>query len=213
MTTKNMIRWSGFAFILAGVLMVLATIIHPSTETPQSILMEEGRLITAHWLYTFYSVFVLLGLPGVYALHSREMGRTGLAGFLLLFFGTIFYAVSSDYGFNAPVLARMAPQTLDAINAYLPVAIMDALMVLCMFPGFILFGIAMHRSLAFPRWSGLLVALGWPLFIIMSAMSLFLLPQLWIFAIFGTILAGAGLASAGYAMWVAKGKEIMQPTG
>src|SRR5512135_16203 len=102
MSHENMIRWSGFSWMLAGVCIALGTIIHPSTETTSVILAQETRLVAGHWLLTFFSAFLLLGLPGVYAAHAKSLGRLGLAGFLLLFFGTLFYAVSNDYGFNAP---------------------------------------------------------------------------------------------------------------
>jgi hypothetical protein len=206
MSKDNMIRWSGFFWILAGVCVALGTIVHPSKETPQIILAEETRLITGHWLLTLYCAFLLLGLPGVYASRSRQLGRLGLAGFLLLFFGTLFYAVSSDYGFNAPVLARLAPQTLDAINAYPPVIFMDGLFVLLLFPGFILFGIAIQRSHTLPAWSGILIAAGWSLFMISAPLALLVFEPLWILVILGTVLLGLGLGWVGYVLL--SGKEL-----
>jgi hypothetical protein len=199
--------------MLAGVCMALGTMIHPSNEAVQTIIAQESRLIIGHWLLTFYCAFLLLGLSGIYMAYSRELGGIGLAGFLLLFFGTVFYAVSSDYGFNAPVLAKLAPAMLAAINAYLPVAVMDGLMILCMFPGFILFGIAIQRSGVLPAWSGILIATGWPLFIITSAISLLAYPPAWILAIFGSILAGAGLAWAGYSIWSVSEQRVLQTVG
>jgi hypothetical protein len=204
MSKENMIRWSGIFLILAGVCIALGTIIHPSKETPQIILAEETRLITGHWFITFYSAFLMLGLPGVYASHSKQLGRLGLAGFILLFFGTLFYAVSSDYGFNAPVLARLAPQTLDAINAYPSVVVMDALFVLLLFVGFILFGIAIQRSHVFLPWSGILIATGWSLFMICAPLALFVFEPLWILAVLGTVILGLGLASVGYVLMTGK---------
>ena len=208
MSKDNMIRWSGIFLILAGVCITLGTIIHPSKETPQIILAQETRLITGHWLLTFYSAFLMLGLPGVYASRSKQLGRLGLAGFLLLFFGTLFYAVSSDYGFNAPVLAKLAPQTLDAINAYPSVVFMDGLFVLFLFLGFILFGIAIQRSHVFPPWSGILIASGWSLFMICAPLALFVFEPLWILAILGTVMLGLGLGWVGYALL--SGKELAE---
>src|SRR3990172_2199272 len=105
MSTKNLSRWSGIACILAGLLIVLTTLVHPSRETPEIILEQELRLVTAHWLSTFFCGFLLLGLPGLYAAQSERAGRFGLLSFLILFFGTLFIAVSHNYGFIAPVLA------------------------------------------------------------------------------------------------------------
>jgi hypothetical protein len=206
MSKDSMIRWSGVCLILAGVCVALGTIIHPSKETPQIILAQETRLIIGHWFLTFYSGFLMLGLPGVYASWSKELGRLGLAGFLFLFFGTLFYAVSGDYGFNAPVLARLAPQTLDAINAYPSVAFMDGLFVVLLFLGFILFGIAIQRSHIFPRWSGILIATGWSLFMICAPLALLVFEPLWILAVLGTVILGLGLGSIGYVLL--SGKEL-----
>ena len=43
--------------MVAGVLLVLATAVHPSKETPAAILEQELRLIAGHWLYTFFHGF------------------------------------------------------------------------------------------------------------------------------------------------------------
>jgi hypothetical protein len=203
-----MIRWSGVCLILAGVCIALGTIIHPSKETPQIILAQETRLIIGHWLLTFYCGFLMLGLPGVYASRSKQLGRLGLVGFLLVFFGTLFYAVSSDYGFNAPVLARLAPQTLDAINAYPSVVFMDGLFVVLLFSGFILFGIAIQRSQIFPPWSGVLIATGWTLFMICAPLALLVFEPLWIVAVLGTVMLGLGLGWVGYVLLF--GKELTE---
>jgi hypothetical protein len=204
MSKDNMIRWSGVCLILAGVCLALGTMIHPSKETPQIILAQETRLIIGHWLLTFYCGFLMLGLPGVYASRSKQLGRLGLAGFLLVFFGTLFYAVSSDYGFNAPVLARLAPQTLDAINAYPSVVFMDGLFVVLLFSGFILFGIAIQRSQIFPPWSGILIATGWSLFMVCAPLALFVFEPLWILAVLGTVMLGLGLGWVGYVLLFSK---------
>ncbi len=213
MSTKNMLRWSGLSMILAGVLVVLATLIHPSKETPQTILAQETRLVTGHWIYTFYCGFLFLGLPGVYASHARQLGRLGLVGYLSLIFGSLLYAVSSDYGFNAPVLARGAPDMLDAINKYPPIIIMDGLFVVLLLIGFVAFGIAISRTRVFPPWSGILIAVAWPLYMVGAALSLQVFEALWIVVIFAAILMGAGLARIGYALWSGKGQEGAQPAG
>ena len=205
MSTNRLIRWSGFSLILAGVLLILGNIIHPSSETPQTIIAMENRLISGHWLLTFFAVFFLLGLTGVYASHISQFGRLGLAAFVSLFFGTIFYAVSSDYGFNAPVLARLAPQSLAAINAYPPVMIMDGLFVLLLLVGFILFGITILRSGIFPKWSGIFIIIGWPIYMIASALALTVFALMWLVAILGAFLLSLGLGSVGYEVWADKG--------
>ena len=74
MSTKDLSRWSGIACILAGLLIALATLVHPSRETPEIILQQELRLVAGHWLFTFFCGFLLLGLPGLYAAQSERAG-------------------------------------------------------------------------------------------------------------------------------------------
>jgi hypothetical protein len=205
MSTENMSRWSGIACILAGVLIALTTLVHPSKETPEIILEQEFRLVTAHWLSTFFCGFLLLGLPGLYAAQSKQAGRFGLVSFLMLFFGTLFLAVSNNYGFIAPVLAAQAPAMLNAINAYPPVAALNWLWIVGFFLGPTFFGIATLRARVLPRQSGILMAIGSPLQLVGGVLSQFVFEPLFIVVILGALALGLGLARAGYSLWSQRG--------
>src|SRR5688572_32462789 len=91
MSQKDLSRWSGIACILASVLFALATVLHPSRETPEIILKQEFRLVAAHWLYTLFFGFFMLGLTGLYTLQSEQAGLFGLVSYLMLFFGALFF--------------------------------------------------------------------------------------------------------------------------
>jgi hypothetical protein len=103
--------------------MVVATLLHPSRETASTIVASESRLVAAHVVYTVAWLLVLLGLPGLYAAQRGGMGRLGLVGFLTAFTGTYLIAVTGNFGFLAPVLAKCSPAVLDSINQYSPVVI------------------------------------------------------------------------------------------
>jgi hypothetical protein len=60
-----LLRWCGLASVAAGVLMVIATLLHPSRETATTIVDSERRLVAAHVIYTMAWLLVLLGLPGI----------------------------------------------------------------------------------------------------------------------------------------------------
>ena len=51
---------------------------------------------------------------------------------------------------------------LDSINQYVPVVIINGLAAILFMIGYILFGVAMIRTAAPPRWCGVLVAVGAP---------------------------------------------------
>ena len=213
MSTKNLSRWSGIACILAGLLTVLTTLVHPSRETLEIILEQELRLVAGHWLGTFFCGFLLLGLPGLYAAQSERAGRFGLLSFLILFFGTLFTAESHSYSFFAPVLAAQAPAMLDAINAYPPVIALNALLAVGFFLGFILFGIATLRARVVPRQAGILMAIGSPLQLVGGVLSQLVFEALFIVVILGALALGLGLAWAGYSLWSHKENVVLQPAG
>src|SRR5512132_3667982 len=121
------LRWWRLALVAGGVLMVVATLLHPARETVWTIVASESRLVSAHVVYTLAWLLVLLGLPGLYAAQRGGMGRLGLVGFLTAFAGTYLIAVTGNFGFLAPVLAKQAPAVLDSINQYVPVVIINGL--------------------------------------------------------------------------------------
>jgi hypothetical protein len=204
MSQKDLSRWSGLACILAGVLFALATVLHPSRETPEIILKQEFRLVAAHWLYTLFFGFFMLGLTGLYTLQSERAGRFGLVSYLMLFFGALFFAVSNNYGLIAPVLAAHAPAMLDAINRYPSEIVLNGLLFIGFYLGFIFFGITTLRARVLPRQIGILMIIGSPLNIVGSVLGLLLLEAFWIVAILGAFVMGLALLRAGYTLWSSK---------
>jgi hypothetical protein len=196
-----LLRWSGLGLVAGGLLMAVATALHPSQETAATILQAEVRLVAAHVLFTLSSLLVLLGLPGLYGTESARMGRLGLVGFLLAFIGTTLVAVSGNFGFIAPVLAAESPATIDAINVYLPEVALDAVAFAGFVVGFVLFGLAMVKTATLPRSSGMLVAVGAPAQVFGFALAQTVSPALWTVAVLGSVALGVGLAWPGYQLW------------
>ena len=197
----NLLRGCGAALLAGGVMLVVATLLHPSVESTSSILEAEKRLVGAHILFTSSFIAVLLGLPGLYAAQSVRMGRLGAAGFFASFVGTALLAITGNFGFLAPVLAAQTPETIDAISAYPPVVVVNAVGALTFMVGFVMFGTAMTRIATFPRAAGILVALGAPLHLIGFGLAQFASPVLWPLAVLGSAALGAGLALPGMVLW------------
>lgn len=208
----TLVRWSGLALVAGGLLLAVATALHPSRETTATILQAEVRLVAAHVLFTLSYLLVLLGLPGLYGTQSEKMGRLGLVGFLAAFTGTMLVAVSGNFGFLAPVLATESPATIDAINAYLPEVALNAVAFVGFVAGFILFGTAMAKSTTLPRSSGLLVAVGAPIQLLGFALGQFVAPALWTIGILGSMALGVGLGWPGYQLWQRRRPDLPSPT-
>ena len=188
------------ALLTAAALMVVATLLHPSRETAATIIASESRLVAAHVVYTLGWLLVLLGLPGLYGAERGALLRLGFVGFLLAFSGTYLIAVTGNFGFLAPVLARQSPAVLDSITQYPPVVAINALAAIAFMVGFALFGIALTRT-SLPRWCGLLVAMGAPAHLLGFGLAQLVSVVLWPVAILGAASLGAGLAMAGLRLW------------
>ena len=186
----RLFRWCGMALIVGGVLMVVATLLHPSRETAMTIVASESRLVAAHVVYTLAWLLVLLGLPGLYAAQRGGMGRLGLVGFLTAFSGTYLIAVTGNFGFLAPVLAKQSPAVLDSISQYSPVVIINGLAAVLFMIGYVLFGVAMIRTATLPRWSGVLVAVGAPAHLLGFGIAQLVTTAAWPIAILGSVSLG-----------------------
>ena len=197
----RLLRAGGIALVAGGALMVVATLLHPTHETASTIIASEVTLVAAHVTYTLSWLLVLLGLPALYAAQRGRMGRLGFAGFLIAFLGTYLIAVTGNFGFLAPVLAKESPAVLDAINSYPPVLGINGLAAIAFMVGYALFGIAMIRSPSLPRLAGILVAVGAPAHLIGFGLAQLVSPTLWPMAVAGSIGLGAGLAWPGYRLW------------
>lgn len=188
-----------------GLLFAVATVLHPSQETPVTILETEARLVGSHAVYVVSYVLILLGLPALYGAAWRRLGRWGLAGFLVAFAGTVLLAVSGQFGFIAPVLAAEAPATLDTIIVYLPVVVFNGFAAVGFIAGYVILGISIATSRVFPRWSGVLIAVGAPVHLVGFGVAQLASPALWFVAVLGSLALGSGLAWCGYRMWAEPG--------
>jgi hypothetical protein len=121
-----------------------------------------------------------------------------MTAFLIAFLGTYLLAVSGNFGFLAPVLAKDAPAVIDAISHYPPVVFLNAVAAIGFMIGYILLGVAIIKAGTVPRLSGILVAIGAPAHLIGFGLAQLVNPALWPIAIAGAVILGAGLAWPGY---------------
>src|ERR1044071_9580144 len=80
-TASNLIRWTGLAALVAGIIFAGIQPIHPA-DVVASVTTGAWAIITP--LKVVMCLLFLLGITGIYARQVRESCPLGLAGFLLL---------------------------------------------------------------------------------------------------------------------------------
>jgi len=107
MSSTTLLRLSGLALLLAGVLLALAIPFHPSDTDPQALL--RSAWVPVHTVFAIAVLLSLFGLLGLYLRLRERSGWLGLLGFALLFTGSAFIlAVLFFEAFVAPAIASSA---------------------------------------------------------------------------------------------------------
>lgn len=205
MSSSNIIRWAGLSAVVAGVLTVATQVVHPADD-PSSVATSSWAI--AHYLILGSSVFLLLGISGLYARQVKEAGLLGFVGFLMLFVGlALISGVGLVEAIVMPLLATEAPQLIgdfmpgESQGAYTSVFLLAGLLYLL---GSLLFGIAILRAGILPRWAAILFIVG-----IVSAVLAIPLPAV-VGKISGVAL-GLGVAWLGYALWSERREKAPEP--
>ena len=195
MASSRLIRWSGLAAMLGGLLwMVLGALAHMAEATKVLGLTEAayGRMNTASLL------LLAAGLAGLYARQAGRFGRLGVAGFVLasiglalMVLGNVIESWISDLIFADVPLGEFKPGAHAGWGIFL-----IGLCVLAV--GLVLVGIATIQAKALPRWSrvlplvlGLLLASGLLVALSIGEWGLWLI----------VLSLGPGWMLLGYVVW------------
>jgi hypothetical protein len=131
----TLIRWSGLAALLGGVLLIVSQLLRLTLGLDDPIIQAVDSV-----LGLLFTVLLLLGLVGLYASQSETAGVLGLVGFLVAFFGTVGTAIT----FTGALAGFGGTLTL-------------VLFIL----GWILLGVAtLHGSRIYPRAAAVLLIVG-----------------------------------------------------
>jgi hypothetical protein len=166
MSPSNLVRCSGLALMLAGVLLVVADLLSPThlffPVGFQSF--SEPTVGTSASLYyalqskinLLAAVLLLGGLVGPYARQAEATGLLGLVGFLVAFLGTaLLVGFLWSNAFVVPSLAVEAPTLLGGGP---PAAFYPSLVAFAL--GWVIFGIATLRAGHYPRTAAILLIIG-----------------------------------------------------
>lgn len=209
---SSLIRWSGVAAMVAGIIFAGIQPIHPA-DVIASVTTVPWAIITS--MKTVMCLLFLIGIAGIYARQVEETGRLGLAGFLVLIFSwwlqTAFVFAET---FILPLLATDTPQFVEGflgiITGRASAANLGALPALYALVGVaymlggLLFGIATLRAGILPRWAAGLLA-------VVSAVTpaAALLPHE-IQRLVG-IPVGLAIAWLGFALWTERHAPVPDP--
>jgi len=211
-TASSLIRWSGLAALVAGLIFAGIQPIHPP-DVVASVTTGEWAIITT--LKLAMCLLFLIGIAGIYARQVERAGWLGLAGFLLL---TLSWWLQTAFVFAEayilPELANAAPQFVESflgiVNPGSPVemnigvlpAAYGLLGILYMLGG-LLFGIATLRAGILPRWPAGLLAVA-----ALLTPAAALLPH--DIQRLAAIPVGLALAWLGYALWSERSERRAQ---
>jgi hypothetical protein len=170
MSSSNLIRWSGLAAVVAGVLSLIADLLAMSQIGPFTVWVTTGTYAFESLLRMSVLVLLLpLGLVGLYARQSEAAGLLGLLGFVVAFAGTVLVAgFAWTATFVAPALATSAPQFL---NAGPPPG--RSLSMLIFAIGWLLFGVASLLARIYPPRAAILLIVGT---VLLAPLAFFVVP-------------------------------------
>ncbi|WP_254660753.1 hypothetical protein [Bacillus sp. FJAT-27225] len=167
-TSANLIRWSGLAAMVAGILYIGIQLIHPP-DNLSSVITGAGAM--ASYLTIAMALLALIGTLGIYARQVSEAGWIGLIGYFLF---SLFWIATTVFtfaeAFILPLVAADVPKFVEGflgifsgyaseVNlGFLPA--FGRLGALLYILGGILFSIATLRAGILPRWAAGVLAFG-----------------------------------------------------
>jgi hypothetical protein len=155
---NGVLRIGAIASVVAGVLLIVGFALHPAGEDATH--GTDPLWVPAHGLLWLAFTLALPGWIAVYAAQGTEAGRLGITAFVVIILGTSLacWIFSSDVTF-VPVIAAESPELFGKIFSASHIAIGIA-SVLTWVTGNVLIGLSIVRARVFPRWTGVLLAVG-----------------------------------------------------
>lgn len=165
-TTEGLIRWSGAAALLAGLIFAVIQPIHPDDVLASVTTSSWALILTLKFVMCF---LFLIGITGLYVRQANAAGLIGLIGFIL-FAGSWALQVGFVFTelFVLPRLAEIAPQFVSSFLTIAngetpeidigPLAPVYGAVGILYLAGGLVFGIATVWAKVLPRWPALLLA-------------------------------------------------------
>ena len=155
MYASALIRWSGLAAVVAGVVLIIVELMELFTVDSEHLRAASDTGAFAIWAGLSLLTFLLLplGLIGIYSHQLEAAGILGLAGFLVAFLGTVLSAGA------AWTLFFIATKVAPVVPTFAEIPWFE-LTFLLFAVGWLLFGMATLRARVFPRAAAVLLIIG-----------------------------------------------------
>ena len=166
--TPGLIRSTGIAAIVAGLMFVVIQPLHPA-DVLASVSTDAWAII--HYATLVMLLLFVVGVTGIYARQVEELGVVGLAGFIVLTVGLLLTAIGGVIeAFVQPLIASTDPAfvqgMLDMVHGHETAVDLGAIPLVwnvssaAFLGGTVLFGIANFRAGVLSRWASVLFAVG-----------------------------------------------------
>jgi hypothetical protein len=193
MSSSNLIRWSGLAALIGGVLFVILDVVDFISfgNQPFTAVATTGAWMIVQGAYIVTAMLIALGLVGLYAYQAQQTGTLGLVAFVIAFIGGMMATGSTwSEAFFGPWLSKAAPELMEA-NPAGPVITGVILSYLLFALGWFLFGLVSLRAKVLPGGAAVLLMIGAVLFLVLGFLEF---P-------FASVVFGAAIAWLGFALW------------
>jgi hypothetical protein len=159
MSSSDLVRWGGWAAVVAGALLVVGELMYLVTGLEQSAAAySSAPAFVQNVLFLMAGVLLVGGLISLYV--GRLSSTLGIVAFVVAFVGTVLVAGSLwDSAFTVTALAGTAPELYEAGPPGL--VLFGLVLSFVLFSlGWLLFGVAVLRSRTYSRGSAILLMAG-----------------------------------------------------
>ncbi len=210
-TTTGLVRSTGIAAILAGLMFVVIQPLHPD-DVLASVTTDAWAVI--HYATLAMLTLFVVGVTGIYVRQIDRMGWIGLVGYIVLVTGLVLTALGTAIeAFVQPLIASSDPEFVEGMLAMVhghPIeADLGAIPLLWntasagFLGGTLLFGFANFRAGILSRWAAAIFAVG--LFATAPLAGLLGNPRV------SAVPIGIGLAWLGYSLWADARTGVTEP--
>jgi hypothetical protein len=147
--STTLFQLGGIAFLLAAVLYGLGNLLYFLSGQP------DAPTATGLWLSIFGGVLSVFGWTALFARQSQRGGLLGLAGYILLVLGEIYYMASGALGLGVAAGA-ISNEQIGQVASF---AVADSILPWFWTVGLVLLGISIYRAQVLPKYMGAVLVL------------------------------------------------------